>query len=83
MIGQPLRACFGISAAMARPRSPASKSAYGSQNRASARADSQARYTATHRAVSETLDIGEALTMRDQSAGGADAPATIARIAAP
>ena len=41
--GQPLRAWAGIKAAMARPRSPASKSAYGSWNRASALADSQAR----------------------------------------
>jgi hypothetical protein len=36
--------------AMARPRSPASRAAYGSRNRASGRTDLSARYVATHRA---------------------------------
>src|SRR5579863_10060998 len=54
--GQPLRVCRGANAAMARPRSPASRSAKGSEKSASGRADSQARYTATQRAVSETLE---------------------------
>src|SRR5207245_10209510 len=35
-------------------RSPASRRAYGSRNRASRRSDSIARYNATQRAVSET-----------------------------
>src|SRR6185436_836731 len=43
-------------AAIRLPRSPASRSAKGSLNRASDRPDSQARYMATHRAVSDTLE---------------------------
>jgi hypothetical protein len=54
IIGQPLREFRGISFAIASPRSPASRSANGSENSASGRWDSQARYTATQSAVSET-----------------------------
>ncbi len=51
---QPLRLVTGVLATIARPCSPARRSASGSRNNASARADSVARYSAVHLAVSET-----------------------------
>src|SRR3984885_12805583 len=54
---QPLRLDTGALATIARPCSPARRSASGSLNSASARADSVARYNAVHRAVSETWVI--------------------------
>src|SRR3981081_1622846 len=47
----------GIIRAICSPRSPASRRAKGSRKMASARSVSCARYTATHRAVSEILRI--------------------------
>jgi len=49
------------------PRSPANLRAYGSWKTASARSLSCARYTATHRAVSETWRIGFAELMAGES----------------
>lgn len=54
MSHQPLRVVRGTPATMARPCSPARRSASGSRNNASGRADSVARCNAVHRAVSET-----------------------------
>ena len=55
MIGQPLRACRGISFAIAGPRSPAKPLRKRIAEQRVQRADSHARYTATQRAVSETF----------------------------
>src|SRR5262245_18779863 len=49
-----VRAHHGSLFAMLRPRSPASLAAKGSTNSRSERADSIARWAATHRAVSQT-----------------------------
>ena len=54
MSHHPLRVDRGTRATIARPCSPARRSASGSLNNASARADSVARCNAVHRAVSET-----------------------------
>ncbi len=51
---QPPRLVSGARATMARPPSPARRAARGSLNSASGRADSVARCSAVHRAVSET-----------------------------
>ena len=53
----PLRVRRGAAAAIAWPRSPAKRSAKGSLNSASWRADSAARYAAIQRAVSDTFEI--------------------------
>src|SRR5271157_2490248 len=53
--------------AICMPRSPANLRAYGSRKTASARSLSCARYTATHRAVSEMWRIGFAELMAGES----------------
>src|SRR5262245_47043542 len=58
MKDQLLRSPKGIAATICCPRSPANRRARGSRNSASGRSVSCARYTATHRAVSEMLRIG-------------------------
>src|SRR6187200_2198864 len=57
-------------AAMRSPRSPASAAAKGSQNTASRRAVSRARYTAIQRAVSETSRISGSALIRAQGYHG-------------
>src|SRR5271167_3377352 len=56
-----------MAAAICVPRSPANLRAYGSRKTASARSLSCARYTATHRAVSEMWRIGFAELMARES----------------
>src|SRR5271167_1481763 len=56
-----------MAAAICVPRSPANLRAYGSRKTASARSLSCARYTATHRAVSEMWRIGVAELMARES----------------
>src|SRR6516165_8728331 len=56
-----------MAAAICMPRSPANLRAYGSRKTASARSLSCARYTATHRAVSEMWRIGFAELMAGES----------------
>src|SRR5271165_5632384 len=56
-----------MEAAICVPRSPANLRAYGSRKTASARSLSCARYTATHRAVSEMWRIGFAELMEGES----------------